>query len=122
MARAPIKADSVSLSERELLRAEEVGALFFGCSRSTIYSWLSDGWLPRPVRLAGHKNRWRRVELLDWIAAGCPPASRWRWTPSRLGVYETLIQEANAELEDLCAERAELEDEIVALRRIKGRV
>ena len=122
MARAPIKADSVPIEKRELLRAEEVGALFFGCSRSTIYSWLSDGWLPRPVRLAGHKNRWRRVELQDWICAGCPPASRWRWSPARLPTYERLLQERRAELDELGREKAELEQEIVALRRIKGQV
>ena len=120
MARAPIKASDVPLSERELLRADEVGALFFGCSRSTVYSWLSDGWLPRPVRLAGHKNRWRRVELLDWIAAGCPPASRWRWTPSRLGIYASLILERRAELDDLGCEKSELEAEILHLRRLRG--
>ena len=122
MARAPIKADSVPIGERELLRAEEVGALFFGCSRSTVYAWLSDGWIPKPVTVIGHKNRWRKVELLDWIAAGCPQQSAWRWEPSRLGIYESLILERRAELDDLGRERAELEDEIVTLRKLKGQV
>ena len=117
-----IKADSVPIAERELLRAEEFGALFFGCSRSTIYSWLSDGWIPRPVVVAGHKNRWRRVELLDWVAAGCPPATGWRWTPTRLSSYETLIQEVAAELADIRDEKADLKREVVELRALADRL
>jgi predicted DNA-binding transcriptional regulator AlpA len=30
--------------------------------------------MPAPVRLGG-LVRWRRQELLDWLAAGCPAAN-----------------------------------------------
>ena len=32
--------------------------------------------LPRPVRVGG-AVRWRRDEILAWIAAGCPHRSEW---------------------------------------------
>ena len=34
------------------------------------------GRLPRPVRLGG-AVRWRRAEVLGWIAAGCPGRAEW---------------------------------------------
>ena len=36
----------------------------------------SAGRCPAPLRLAGCV-RWRREELRDWIAAGCPPRREW---------------------------------------------
>lgn len=122
MARESLKADSIPLERRELLRADEAAALFFGVSRSTWYAWLSDGWLPRPIVFLGHKFRWRRVELQDWCAAGCPQQSAWRWEPSRLGIYASLVQEVAAELAGLQDEKADLEREVVELRALADRL
>jgi len=36
----------------------------------------SCGQLPEPVRL-GRAVRWRRDEIFNWIAAGCPSRDRW---------------------------------------------
>ena len=48
--------------------------------RSTAERWLASGRLLQPIRLSRTCHRWRRVEVLDWIAAGCPHASEWEGT------------------------------------------
>jgi predicted DNA-binding transcriptional regulator AlpA len=61
--------------EPELLTARQAAAL---CSLSPA-SWHrlhSAGRCPAPVRLSG-SVRWRRAELLAWIAANCPPRREW---------------------------------------------
>lgn len=45
-------------------------------SRATWYAWLSAGRIPAPVRI-GRRTLWRRDELVQWIAAGCPGRDRW---------------------------------------------
>ena len=45
-------------------------------SRTAWYKRMACGQVPRPVRIGG-LVRWRRRELEDWIAAGCPPRSVW---------------------------------------------
>jgi predicted DNA-binding transcriptional regulator AlpA len=47
-----------------------------GVSRATWYSLRKAGRIPRPVRL-GRRVLWRIEELQEWMAAGCPPCSRW---------------------------------------------
>lgn len=47
-----------------------------GVSRSTWYSLRKAGRVPKPVRL-GRRVLWRVEELREWVAAGCPPLSRW---------------------------------------------
>jgi predicted DNA-binding transcriptional regulator AlpA len=34
------------------------------------------GRLPAPVYVGGSR-RWRRAEIVAWVAAGCPPRERW---------------------------------------------
>ena len=34
------------------------------------------GRLPAQVYVGGSK-RWRRAEIVAWVAAGCPPRARW---------------------------------------------
>lgn len=58
-----------------LITAEEVVELLH-VGRSTWYRHVSSGHTPAPVRL-GRSVRWRRDELLAWVAAGCPPRSKW---------------------------------------------
>ena len=108
-----IRFDTVPIEKREMLRAEEAATLLFGVSRSTWYAWFRDGWIPMPVQILGHKNRWRTAELRDWCCAGCPQQSAWRWEPTRLGIYANLIQERQAELD-------EIKHEIMALRKVRG--
>ncbi|MCK4373890.1 MAG: helix-turn-helix domain-containing protein [Candidatus Brocadiae bacterium] len=42
------------------------------CSPHTVRRLANSGRMPRPVKL-GRLARWRRSELEEWIAHGCPP-------------------------------------------------
>jgi excisionase family DNA binding protein len=57
-----------------MLTAADVAALL-ACSTKTVYRLADRGALPRPVRLGG-LLRWRRGEIDQWIAEGCPARSR----------------------------------------------
>lgn len=56
----------------ELLSVRDVAALLGRCSTRHLYRMVDAGRMPRPHKLGG-LVRWRRGELMDWIAAGCPP-------------------------------------------------
>lgn len=56
----------------ELLDVRAVSALLGGCSPRHVFRLSDAGRMPRPVRL-GSLVRWRRREILDWIADGCAP-------------------------------------------------
>lgn len=56
----------------ELLSVRDVAALLGGCSTRHVYRMADAGRMPRPIKLGG-LVRWRRAELMDWLAAGCPP-------------------------------------------------
>lgn len=68
-------------TEQLLLDAPQVAALL-GIGISTLYKLNSGGRLPEPLRL-GACVRWRRAEVADWIAAGCPARGRWTWREGR---------------------------------------
>jgi excisionase family DNA binding protein len=53
-----------------LLDVRAVAALL-DCSTRHVYRLADGGRMPAPIRL-GALVRWRRQELLDWLAAGCP--------------------------------------------------
>ena len=55
---------------RELLSAAE-SAEMAGVAKRSWWRYCSSGKAPAPVRLGGNV-RWRRSELAEWIAAGCP--------------------------------------------------
>lgn len=55
---------------RELLSAAEAADMA-GAAKRTWWRYVSSGRAPAPVRLGG-LVRWRRSELVEWIAAGCP--------------------------------------------------
>jgi prophage regulatory protein len=55
---------------RELLSAAEA-ATMAGVAKRSWWRYVSAGRVPQPVRLGG-SVRWRRSELAEWIAAGCP--------------------------------------------------
>jgi excisionase family DNA binding protein len=56
--------------EAALLDVKAVAALL-GCSTRHVYRLTDAGRMPAPVRL-GALIRWRRAEIEEWIAAGCP--------------------------------------------------
>ena len=67
--------DEMHTTETLLITAEELAAMM-NVSTRTLWRWLSSGKLIEPVRIGG-TSRWRREEVLQWIADGCPPpASR----------------------------------------------
>lgn len=62
----------------ELLDVKNVALLLGRCSTRHVYRLTDAGRMPRPIKL-GSLVRWRRAELADWIASGCPtqhPAGR----------------------------------------------
>ena len=61
-----VKADREKI-EPELLMVEQV-AQMVGLGIRTIWSKVSAGEFPRPVRI-GRATRWRRSEILQWIDA-----------------------------------------------------
>jgi predicted DNA-binding transcriptional regulator AlpA len=58
-----------------LMSAVELAAMT-GRSVRSIWRDNAAGRLPRPVRLGG-AVRWRRNEIVEWIAAGCPNRETW---------------------------------------------
>ena len=55
---------------RELLTAAEAAEVA-GVAKRSWWRYVSSGRAPAPVRLGG-AVRWRRTELAEWIAEGCP--------------------------------------------------
>ncbi|MGY8873101.1 MAG: helix-turn-helix transcriptional regulator [Pseudomonadales bacterium] len=55
--------------DSRILRRTEVEKLT-GLSRSTIYKRMSDGVLPRPIKLGGRAVGWYEKSILNWIQ-GC---------------------------------------------------
>lgn len=54
----------------ELIDVREFAALC-GCSTRTIRRLSDAGKAPKPIRL-GALLRWRRLDVLAWLSAGCP--------------------------------------------------
>lgn len=62
----------------ETLTVDAAGAArLVGVSRTSWYSLLAAGRAPEGLRLGGRRV-WGREELAAWVAAGAPPAVRWR--------------------------------------------
>lgn len=59
-----------------LCDSAETRHLLGGISRQTLHVWNTTGRIPRPAKVGG-KNLWRRAELEEWAAAGCPPRIEW---------------------------------------------
>jgi len=56
----------------ELLTTKQAAALC-GCGERSLWRWSRSGRAPAPLRIGGSAaTRYRRAELLEWIAAGCP--------------------------------------------------
>jgi len=62
----------------KLLLAPKDMADFLSVSPAKVYQMAHTSRLPVPIRLGiGQFPRWSVLELLDWIAAGCPCRDRW---------------------------------------------
>lgn len=102
---APLPVD-----RRELLDAAALADLF-ACSRSQILQMDKEGSLPASV-LFRSVPRWRRREIVDWVASGLPHRDEWKWAPAaaiKLRVYrDALLKEATAIQEEIHAAEARL--------------
>lgn len=47
-------------------------ARHLGVSRSQLYTMLSAGRIPQPLRLSERVVRWPAAWIHEWISAGCP--------------------------------------------------
>lgn len=61
-----------------LISAADLSREFGGISTRTIRRLDQQGRLPRPIRV-GRAVRWRRTEIVAWVAAGGPPRNEWTW-------------------------------------------
>jgi excisionase family DNA binding protein len=66
--------DLESDQEPVLLPASKV-ARMLQVSTRTLWRLLAAGKMINPIKL-GRSVRWRKDELMKWIAAGCPPRSQ----------------------------------------------
>lgn len=57
-------------------------ARMLSLKRTAFYSLrLTERFAPATIDLCGPK--WRKAEVLDWIAAGCPHRKAWAWKGGR---------------------------------------
>jgi len=76
------------MSAETLLIDARAAARLCGIGRTSWYGLLSAGRVPEPIRL-GRAVRWRRDELIAWIAAGCPPRHKWEAMRKRVDMKPT---------------------------------
>lgn len=56
-------------------------ARLLGVSVPSVKRWNHCGRLgPQKIKI-GRLARWRRDEVLAWVAGGCEPRSKWHWAP-----------------------------------------
>lgn len=68
----PARVETVPTEAPErLLLDKHAAAALLGIGVSTLWRYVSLGWVPRPVRI-GNAVRWRKDLLLEWINDGCP--------------------------------------------------
>ncbi|MHC4698284.1 MAG: helix-turn-helix transcriptional regulator [Planctomycetota bacterium] len=69
--------------EKELWTVKDVAAAL-SVSPRQVWKLISSGGIVAPVRIA-RSVRFRRNEILRWIAAGCPARDRWEATQEACG-------------------------------------
>ena len=69
-----------SFADHALAVNDREAASLMGISRAHWHVLVRDGRAPAPVKMA-RSSRWRRLELIAWLNAGCPPRHRWKWKP-----------------------------------------
>jgi len=57
-----------STSTRKYIRAQEL-ATMLTVHRTTLWRWVHDGHLPRPVRLGPNTVAWDSTQIDAWLAA-----------------------------------------------------
>lgn len=62
--------ETVEVAVPELLTTAQVAKMLEAGERS-VWRWSRSGVMPAPVRV-GNAVRFRRWEIAEWIAAGCP--------------------------------------------------
>jgi predicted DNA-binding transcriptional regulator AlpA len=61
---------------QQLLISGEVLAKMLSISKRQIWRLRSAGKLPKPIHIGG-SLRWRKAEIVAWIAEGAPDLHRW---------------------------------------------
>jgi predicted DNA-binding transcriptional regulator AlpA len=64
------------MSDQPMLFTKKALAQLLNLSERSVSRKVSAGLIPKAINLSGTK-RWIRAEILEWIAAGCPPSDRW---------------------------------------------
>ena len=54
-----------------LVKSEEVTEMIGGCTIRHLQNLVKQKRMPSPIKIGG-MVRFRRQDILDWIAAGCP--------------------------------------------------
>lgn len=54
-----------------LIDAGELARLL-SISKPSVWRWLENGRLVKPIRFTAQSLRWRRDVVIAWIEAGCP--------------------------------------------------
>ena len=88
--------DGIDFEDCRLLTTREMAELF-GVHPRTIKLMRSARKLPAPIKIGPQTLRWRAAEIHDWLAAGCPDPSTWRWKPIRLQQLDALVEQKLAE-------------------------
>lgn len=71
----PPRPDDRSISQGPELLTTRKAAELLGIGERTLWRYANSGRAPAPIRV-GSAVRYRRAELLEWIAAGCPVIKR----------------------------------------------
>ena len=67
--------DSNAVASLAALPRKQDLAEFFQCSTRHIDRQVDAGKMPKPLRI-GHVLRWRREDIEQWLADGCPAVAR----------------------------------------------
>jgi predicted DNA-binding transcriptional regulator AlpA len=80
---------AINPSQRDgtsLLISIEIVAGLIGVSVRTVQRWVYDGLMPKPINPNG-RPLWRRSEIVEWVALGCPRrTARPRHSRAKAGV------------------------------------
>jgi predicted DNA-binding transcriptional regulator AlpA len=52
-------------------------ARLMNVAQRTVYAFLSERAIPKPIHISGRLTRWRADEIRSWIESGCPPQDEW---------------------------------------------
>lgn len=72
-------AEQRALGSETLLMSAADLAEEFRVSTRTIRRLDQEGRLPRGIRIGHRARRWRRAEIVAWVAVGGPPRDEWDW-------------------------------------------